>query len=109
MHKEMAEAKKSKSESNESKVTAEGDLDVTTKDLNNDIAELDELHHNCTKANDFEAETKSRAEELKALATAKTVIIEATSLAQAFFIAAFQDELARGLVNYEAAAFHFAF
>merc|ERR1719503_316175 len=53
-NKEMDEAKKSKSESEESKATAEGDLDVTTKDLNNDLAELDELHHNCmTKANDF--------------------------------------------------------
>merc|ERR1719321_1484902 len=82
-NKEMDEAKKSKSESEESKASATGDLDVTTKDLNNDIAELDELHHNCmTKANDFESETKSRAEELKALATAKKIIIEATSLAQ---------------------------
>merc|ERR1719161_3455789 len=57
-NKEMDEAKKSKSESEEGKATAEGDLDVTTKDLNNDLQELDELHHNCmTKANDFEAET----------------------------------------------------
>lgn len=60
-NKEMDEAKKSKSESEESKATAQGDLDVTTTDLNNDVTELANLHHNCmTKANDFEAETKSR-------------------------------------------------
>jgi len=102
-NKEMDEAKKSKSESEESKATAEGDLDVTTKDLNNDLAELDELHHNCmTKANDFEAETKSRGEELKALATAKKIIIEATSLAQTSFLQRSQISTRADLVNYEA-------
>jgi len=40
---------------------------------------LQELHHNCmTKANDFEAEVKSRGEELKALAMAKKIIKETT-------------------------------
>jgi hypothetical protein len=102
-NKEMDEAKKSKSESEESKATAEGDLDVTTKDLNNDLAELDELHHNCmTKANDFEAETKSRAEELKALATAKKIIKEATSLAQESFLQRSKISTRADLVNYEA-------
>jgi len=102
-NKEMDEAKKSKSESEESKASATGDLDVTTKDLNNDLAELDELHHNCmTKANDFEAETKSRAEELKALATAKKIIIEATSLAQTSFLQRSKISTRADLVNYEA-------
>jgi uncharacterized protein YlxW (UPF0749 family) len=102
-NKEMDEAKKSKSESEEGKATAEGDLDVTTKDLNNDLAELDELHHNCmTKANDFEAETKSRAEELKALATAKKIIKEATSLAQESFLQRSKISTRADLVNYEA-------
>jgi len=102
-NKEMDEAKKSKSESEESKATATGDLDVTTKDLNNDVAELDELHHNCmTKANDFEAETKSRGEELKALATAKKIIIEATSLAQTSFLQRSKISTRADLVNYEA-------
>jgi len=37
------------------------------------------VHHDCmTKASDFEAETKSRGEELKAIAEAKKIIIEAT-------------------------------
>merc|ERR1719450_1850158 len=78
-NKEMDEAKQSKSASAETKATAEGDLDVTSKDLAEDIKTLQELHHNCmTKANDFEAETKSRGEELKALATAKKIIKETT-------------------------------
>merc|ERR1712032_1744353 len=48
-------------------------------DLAEDIKTLAELHHNCmTKANDYEAETKSRGEELKALATAKKIIKETT-------------------------------
>merc|ERR1719281_1006639 len=82
-NKEMSEAQKSKSESEEAKATATGDLEVTTTDLNNDLSELSQLHHECmTKANEFEAETKSRAEELKALANAKKIVIEATSLAQ---------------------------
>jgi len=102
-NKEMDEAKKSKSESEESKATAQGDLDVTTTDLNNDVTELANLHHNCmTKANDFEAETKSRAEELKALATAKKIIIEATSLAQTSFLQKTQISTRADLVNYEA-------
>jgi len=102
-NKEMDEAKQSKSESSESKATATGDLDVTSKDLANDLTELDDLHHNCmTKANDFEAETKSRAEELKALATAKKIIIEATSLAQTSFLQRSKISTRADLVNYEA-------
>merc|ERR550532_625269 len=54
-------------------------MDVTSKDLAEDIKALAELHHNCmTKASDYEAETKSRGEELKALATAKKIIKETT-------------------------------
>merc|ERR1711988_1519600 len=57
-----------------------GDLSVTSKDLKEDISTLATLHQDCMKgAEDFEAETKSRGEELKALATAKKVITEATS------------------------------
>jgi len=75
----MDESKQSKAASEEAKATAEGDLAVTSKDLAEDIKALADLHHNCmTKANDFEAETKSRGEELKALATAKKIIKETT-------------------------------
>jgi len=48
--------------------------------LDEDIKALAELHHEClTKAQDYEAETKSRGEELTAIATAKKVIEETTS------------------------------
>jgi predicted nucleic acid-binding Zn-ribbon protein len=78
-NKEKTEASQSKSASEEKKATAEGDLEITTKDLNEDIKALAELHHNCmTKAEEYEEETKSRGEELKALATAKKIIQETT-------------------------------
>jgi len=77
--KEKTEAQQSKSASEEKKATAEGDLEISTKDLNEDIKALAELHHNCmTKAEEYEEETKSRGEELKALATAKKIIKETT-------------------------------
>merc|ERR1712110_1032692 len=57
-----------------------GDLGVTNKDLKEDIGALGELHRDCmTKAQDFEAETKSRDEELAALAKAKKIISDTTS------------------------------
>ena len=53
-------------------LAAEGDLGVTTKDVNEDTNALGSLHQGCmAKAEDFEAETTSRGEELKALAMAK--------------------------------------
>merc|ERR1719380_540694 len=77
---DMNKAKKALGASEESKGAAEGDLAVTTADLDEDIKTLATLHQDCmTGAEDFEAETKSRGEELKALATAKKVIQEATS------------------------------
>jgi DNA repair exonuclease SbcCD ATPase subunit len=107
-NKEMAEAKQSKSGSEEAKATAEGDLGVTTTDLNNDLGELGNLHHECmTKAQEFEEETKSRGEELKALATAKKIIIEATSLAQTSFLQKARTSISTraDLVNFETAHF----
>merc|ERR1719297_656787 len=78
--KELGEAKTGIAASNEKKATAEGDLAMTTKNLDEDIKALSELHHEClTKAQDYEAETKSRGEELTAIATAKKVIEETTS------------------------------
>jgi len=76
-------AHKGNAEAGEKKAAAEGDLALTSKDLAGDIKQKGELHHDCmTKAEAFEAETKSRAEELKALATAKKVIKEATGGAE---------------------------
>merc|ERR1719410_2180345 len=78
--KELEEAKTGIAASNEKKATAEGDLGVTTKNLDEDVLALSELHHEClSKAQDYEAETKSRGEELTAIATAKKVIEESTS------------------------------
>merc|ERR1719443_1141113 len=66
-------------ESQEGKATAEGDLDATSKDLAEDISSKSTLHQDCmTAAEEFELTTKSRGEELNALATAKKIIEEAT-------------------------------
>merc|ERR1719387_1429332 len=80
---ELESQKTRKAEDTETKATAEGDLAVTSKDLENDVKALEELHTECmTHANDFEVATKDRGEELKALATAKKIIVEATAGAQ---------------------------
>lgn len=101
--KEMDEAKKSLAESQELKATAEGDLGVTTGDLNADSSSLASVHHDCmSKANVFEAEVKSRGEELKALAMAKKIVIEATSMAQTSFL---QITTRSDLVSFEAVRF----
>merc|ERR1719329_1772625 len=86
-NKDLDEAKKSSSANAEKQATAEGDLSVTTKALNEDKAALASLHAECMqKASAYESETSSRGEELKALATAKKIIKEATSLAQTSFV-----------------------
>jgi len=78
--KDLDKAKKNLAASAEAKATAEGDLAVTSKDLDEDIKALATLHQDCMSgAEAFEAETASRGEELTALATAKKVIQEATS------------------------------
>jgi|Transcript_12574 DNA repair exonuclease SbcCD ATPase subunit len=75
--KDMTEAKTSLAANQETKSVAEGDLEVTSKDLKEDIKAKADLHHNCmTAAQEFEAATVSRGEELKALATAKKVLQE---------------------------------
>merc|ERR1719160_825571 len=60
-----------------------------------------------TGAEDFEAETKSRGEELKALATAKKVIVEATSGASDLSYGFIQTSMSSGvdLANFEAVRF----
>merc|ERR1719335_1504370 len=78
-NKDMDKAKKNLAESQENKAVAEGDLDATSKDLADDIATKSTLHNDCMNAaEEFELATKSRGEELNALATAKKVIVEAT-------------------------------
>jgi len=84
---------------------------VTSKDLASDIQTLSNLEHNCmTKSQDYEAEQKSRAEELKALAEGKKAIIDATGgaekiqygLAQVSFV---QISTHADLANFEAVRF----
>merc|ERR1719297_722354 len=83
-NKDFDGAKKSLAASGEAKATAQGDLTVTSKALAADTATLEDLHKDClTKAQDFEAETKSRSEELKALAEAKKILKETTGGAEA--------------------------
>merc|ERR1719261_1500803 len=81
---EMDKKKKQNAALAETKAEAEGDLEVTNKALAEDIKQLAETHQECmTKATDFETETASRGEELKVLAQAKKIIIEATGGATA--------------------------
>merc|ERR1719311_1604604 len=78
-NKDMDKAKKDLAESQEKKAVAEGDLEVTSKDLAEDIKTKSTLHQDCMNAaEEFELSTKSRGEELNALATAKKVIQEST-------------------------------
>merc|ERR1719217_1719061 len=80
---DIERAKKDLAETTQTKATAEGDLSVTTKDLEEDTATLGDLHNDCMeKANAFEVETTDRGEELKALATAKKIVQEATAGAE---------------------------
>merc|ERR1719252_162814 len=80
----MDKAKKKKAAAEETKAVAEGELEVVNKGLAEDITQLNNVHHDCmTKAEDFEVSTKSRGEELAALAKAKKIIIEATGGATA--------------------------
>merc|ERR1719161_1804777 len=105
---DLDKAKKALAKSAEAKAAAEGDLDVTSADLAEDIKDLASLHQECmTGAEDFEAETKSRGEELKALATAKKIIVEATSGAQDISYSFVQVSMTSGadLANFEAVRF----
>merc|ERR1719223_1985237 len=79
----MDDAKSASAASGEAKGAAKGDLAVTSKDLAEDVKTLADLHHEClTGATEFEEATKSRGEELAALAEAKKVISEATGGAE---------------------------
>eukprot|EP00929_Paragymnodinium_shiwhaense_P050820 TRINITY_DN255_c2_g1_i1.p1 TRINITY_DN255_c2_g1~~TRINITY_DN255_c2_g1_i1.p1 ORF type:complete len:672 (-),score=275.97 TRINITY_DN255_c2_g1_i1:81-2096(-) len=83
--KDMEAAKKNSAAAAEKKSVAEGDMTATKKDLQEDTSALDGLHRDCmSKASDFETEAKERGAELKALATAKKIIKEATGAAASF-------------------------
>merc|ERR1719416_358551 len=97
---DMDAAKKGISESTERKATADGDLDVTQKELAEDKTAKAEVHQQCeAAAATYAAESKSRDEELAALAAAKKIIVEATGGSAAAFI---QVASSRDLHRYEA-------
>merc|ERR1719384_788101 len=96
-------AQKDMAASAEIKSTAEGDLKATSAELSTDVGTKSSLHQDCmTRAEEFEATTKSRGEELKALATAKKVIKEATSASSAFIQVASSLQSSEQLANFEA-------
>merc|ERR1719316_1923786 len=77
---DKAEAEAKKAESEETKATAEGDLSMDKKDLATANQNLHTTSTDCmTSASDHEASLKGRAEELKALETAKKIIQDSTS------------------------------
>jgi len=106
-NKEMDKTKKANAGHAGKKALAEGDLEVTNADLAEDTKQLADTHHECmTKAQDFEAETASRGEELKTLAQAKKIILEATGGAtgQTYSFLQIQSHLSTraDLANFEA-------
>merc|ERR1719424_2303795 len=107
---ELDAAKKNTAASAEAQATAEGDLSVTSKDLAEDISTLSTLHADCMQgAEDFQAEHKSRGEELGALATAKKIISDMTAGAagQSYSFLQLGSALSSGadLANFEAVRF----
>merc|ERR1719291_604873 len=109
--KEIAESKKALAGSGEKKASAEGDLAATSKTKKEDVSTLADLHQSClTYAQNYEAETKSRGEELHAIAEAKKVISSETNgaesatygLAQVSFVQRSQLSSRTDLANFEA-------
>merc|ERR1719487_210083 len=77
--KDMNEEKSAKAASEESKAAAVGDLSETTKDLANSESVLQTTGTSCMSvAADHEATMKGRAEELAAIAKAKSLLTENT-------------------------------
>merc|ERR1712008_351461 len=81
--KDMKEEKTSKAEAEEGKAEAEGDLEVTTKELANADETLATAKSTCMKVGaDHEMTMNARAEELKVMAEAKKILVETTSGAE---------------------------
>ncbi len=75
----MADAKRAPSASGGAKSAAEGDLAATSKDSSSDVQAKSDAHDMCmTRSDDFDAETKSRGEELNVPANAKKALHEMT-------------------------------
>merc|ERR1719272_1017876 len=80
---EKKEAEDGKAEAAGIQATSEGDLAVTNKDLADATAALQAVGTDCMeKASDHSVSTQGRADELKALATAKKIIQQSTAGAE---------------------------
>merc|ERR1719265_1258845 len=80
---EKKEAEEGKAEAAELQATSEGELAVTEKELADSQATLQTVGSDCMeKATDHQVSTQGRADELKALATAKKIIQQSTSGAE---------------------------
>merc|ERR1711956_100956 len=78
--KDMKEEKAGKAEAEEAKAEAEGDLEMTTKELANAEETLATSRSTCMKVGaDHEMTVKAREEELKVIAEAKKILVETTS------------------------------
>jgi uncharacterized coiled-coil protein SlyX len=78
-NKELTAAKTATAKAEEEKSGAEGALSAASQDLADDKASLEEVNKDCAShSDDYAAEVKSRAEELKAIQTAKKALEEAT-------------------------------
>jgi len=72
---DMHAAKAGAAESQEAASVATGDLEATSKDLEQDIVSKEELHHECmTAAHEFQSTVNARQNEINALAAAKKAI-----------------------------------
>lgn len=81
--KELDRTKQKLAKAKETKATAEGDLEMTIKGLDEDKVVLEKLQHDCMeRSTTFQEETSSRKAELEALATAKKVIQASTGGAE---------------------------
>merc|ERR1719323_2190190 len=104
----MKDAKKGIAASAEKRTAAAGDLYATAKELASDVATKETLHRDCmAAAEEYQATSKSRGEELKVLAEAQKVIKEATdgsALNQVSFLELARTSLSSGedLANLEA-------
>jgi len=78
-NKDLADEKAAKASSEEGKASAEGDLSVTVKDLQNSESSLSTANTDCmTTAADHEATVAARTEELKVIATAEKILKDST-------------------------------
>lgn len=76
-NKDMADEKAARAAAAQAKATAEGDLDMTSKDLASSKQQLATAHSSClTVAANHEATVAARAEELRVIAEAKKMLSE---------------------------------